>query len=167
MTGSILCPRPEDTLAVGEAVGRVARPGLVVALQGELGAGKTVFAKGVAKGLGVSRWRYVTSPTFALHNVYQGRRVLHHIDLYRVESTGELEGAGLADVLYGSEVCVIEWPDRFFSEFPADRLTVRFMRAGQGRLLEMEASGEVSSQVLEDLSGRVPGFRWREERDEV
>ncbi len=167
MIGSVLCPRPEDTLAVGEAVGRVAKPGLVVALQGELGAGKTVFAKGVAKGLGVSRWRYVTSPTFALHNVYPGRRVLHHIDLYRVESAGELEGAGLADVLYGSEVYVIEWPDHFFSEFPDDRLTVRFARAGQGRLLEMEASGEVSSQVLHDLAGRVPGFRWREERDEV
>ncbi|MBE0618203.1 MAG: tRNA (adenosine(37)-N6)-threonylcarbamoyltransferase complex ATPase subunit type 1 TsaE, partial [Proteobacteria bacterium] len=84
MRRSFACPDPEDTLTVGEAIGRAAGPGLVVALQGPLGAGKTLLTKGIARGLGVAQWRYVTSPTFAIHNVYQGRWLrLHHLDLYR------------------------------------------------------------------------------------
>ncbi len=165
----VLSRSAEDTLAVGEAVGRAARPGLVVALQGDLGAGKTVLTKGVARGLGVARWRYVSSPTFTLHNVYRGRLVLHHVDLYRMGGEGDLEGAGLVEVLYGPGVCVIEWPDRFFAGLPEDRLTVRFeWGAGdKGRTLELTASGPVSRGVLGAVPGRLQGLRWREDVDDL
>lgn len=134
---------PEDTLAVGEAIGAAARPGLVVALQGPLGAGKTVLTKGIARGLGVPRWRYVTSPTFALHNVYQGRSLrLHHLDLYRLGGAAELEHLGLEEALHGRDACVIEWPDILFGELPEDRVLVRFRWGMSGeRVLEVEAGG--------------------------
>ena len=84
MKHTLACRSPGETLAVGETLGRAARPGQVFALQGDLGTGKTLLTKGIAKGLGVPEWRYVTSPTFAMHNIYEGRLRLHHVDLYRL-----------------------------------------------------------------------------------
>ena len=166
---AVLSRSAEDTLAVGDAIGRAARPGLVVALQGDLGAGKTVLAKGVARGLGVARWRYVSSPTFTLHNVYRGRLALHHLDLYRMGDEVDLEGSGLGEVLYGPDVCVIEWPDRFFAGLPEDRLTVRLEwgAGGEGRTLDLTASGPVSRGVLGAVPGRLQGLRWREDVDDL
>lgn len=143
------CPTPEATLALGEAVGRAAQPGLTVFLQGPLGAGKTVLAKGVARGLGVSAWRYVTSPTFAIHNQYGGRLTLHHLDLYRLAPGGELEGTGLEEVLYGREVCVVEWPDCFLDELPPDGLWIRLRGDAEGpRQVQLQAVGEPAMAVL-------------------
>lgn len=162
MSLEISCRDPECTLAVGEAIGRAARPGLVVGLQGPLGAGKTVFTKGIAKGLGVREWRYVTSPTFAIHNVYRGRLRLHHLDLYRLSDSGELENLGLDDCLYGFDVCVIEWPDLFHGDLPSDRILVFFRWGSSGdRILTMESSGAASDAVLDEIekSGKVAGFR--------
>jgi len=147
---------PEETLSLGAAIGAAARPGLVVTLEGGLGAGKTVLAKGIAKGLGVPGWKYVTSPTFALHNVYQGRLLLHHIDLYRLGRAEEIDGLGLDDLLGGSDVCVIEWPDLFWRELPADRLSVRFSwGASDERALDVESSGPLSDEVLK-RTARAP-----------
>ncbi len=159
-----VCGSPEDTLALGESVGRAARPGLVLALCGPLGAGKTLFTKGVAKGLGVPSWCYVTSPTFAIHNVYEGRLTLHHLDLYRLERGG-LEDLGMEEVLYGSGVCVIEWPDEFLQELPSDRLTIHFLWGeGDSRLLEFEAAGESSEDLCRELAAASPPDEAREER---
>lgn len=165
MNGRWRCAEPEDTLTAGEAVGRAARPGLVVALQGPLGAGKTVFTKGLARGLGVPAWRYVTSPTFALHNVYQGRLRLHHLDLYRLADAGEFEHLGLEDALYGSDVCVIEWPDCFLDDLPSDRLLIRFEWGKHGeRLLETVVAGAVSERVWREVAEAVRATKAREER---
>ncbi len=143
------CPTPGDTAAVGAAVGRAAEDGLVVLLQGDLGAGKTVFTKGVARGLGVPGWRYVTSPTFTIHNEYGGRLRLHHLDLYRLETPGEFEDLGFEGVLGGEGVCVLEWPDLFFGCLPPDRLRVRFRwDVADGRLLDADADGPVARRVL-------------------
>jgi tRNA threonylcarbamoyladenosine biosynthesis protein TsaE len=133
---------------VGEKLGRVAVRGLIVALQGPLGAGKTVFTKGIARGLDVPVPRYVSSPTFTIHKLYQGRLTLHHLDLYRLTGAGQLEDLGLEDALGGSGVCVIEWPDSFFEVIPHDRLVVRFLLdSPEERSLEIEASGPRSAAV--------------------
>lgn len=149
MKREVHCPSPEFTLAVGDAIGRAASPGLVVALHGPLGAGKTLLTKGIARGLGVRQWQYVTSPTFAIHNVYQGRRLrLHHLDLYRLSDAADLEQLGLEEALHGPDACVIEWPDILLQDLPEQRVSVRFHRGGTGeRILEIEAEG-LAGQAL-------------------
>jgi tRNA threonylcarbamoyladenosine biosynthesis protein TsaE len=102
---------PAETESLGERFGRVASRGLVVALSGELGAGKTQFVKGVARGLGVSA--RVHSPTFTLVNEYDGGRLkLFHLDLYRLETPEQIMSAGIEEFLEPDGVAVIEWAER-------------------------------------------------------
>lgn len=102
---------PSDTEALGERFGRVARAGLVVALSGDLGAGKTQFVRGLARGLGV--FGRVHSPTFTLVNEYAGGRLkLFHLDLYRLETAGQVLSAGIEEYLQPDGVSVIEWAER-------------------------------------------------------
>lgn len=98
-----------ETLALGESLANRLKTGDVVALYGGLGCGKTVFAKGIAKGLGILE--EVTSPTFTLLRQYQGRLSLCHFDLYRIEDEQELEYIGFYDYAGGDNVCVVEWPE--------------------------------------------------------
>src|SRR5438477_10381795 len=104
---------PEETRALGEAWGKSATPGLVIGLTGDLGAGKTVLVKGVARGLGIKE--SVHSPTFALlHEYTDGRLPLFHIDLYRLESPSQIIGAGLEEYFYKpAGVTVVEWVERW------------------------------------------------------
>jgi tRNA threonylcarbamoyladenosine biosynthesis protein TsaE len=116
-----------QTTRLGQRLGELLRPGDVVLLLGEFGAGKTHFAKGVAQGLGSSD--LVTSPSFVLINEYRaGARASHapiyHVDLYRVESPAELAGIGLDDTLGGDGVCLIEWAERAQGWLPTDHLAV-------------------------------------------
>ena len=113
---------PTETIALAHAVGRRLRTGDLLVLTGDLGAGKTHFAKGIATGLGVTE--PVTSPTFALHQQYQGHEVLHHLDVYRLESLAETLDLDLPELLE-SGVTVIEWGDSITDVLPTDRLTVR------------------------------------------
>jgi len=102
---------PADTETLGERWGRAAGRGLVLALSGELGAGKTRLVKGVARGLGVTA--RVHSPTFTLVNEYGGGRLrLFHLDLYRLETPAQIQSAGLEDFLQPDGVTVIEWAER-------------------------------------------------------
>ena len=104
---------PSETFALGESWARDVVPGLVIGLSGDLGAGKTQLVKGLAKGLGV-RAR-VTSPTFALVNEYPGGRLrLAHLDLFRLDTRSQIEGAGLDAYLAPAGVAVIEWAVRWF-----------------------------------------------------
>ncbi len=116
----------EETLDIGMRLGQTLQSGDVLALYGGLGAGKTVFAKGIAKGLGISE--EVTSPTFTLLRQYQGRLALCHFDLYRIEDDQELEHIGFYDYLGGDNVCVIEWPENAPELFA----TIRVNIAGSG-----------------------------------
>ena len=151
-----------ETEALGELLGSLASPGLVVALQGPLGAGKTVFTKGVARGLGVPAPRYVSSPTFTIHKSYRGRLDLHHLDLYRLSEPAELEDLGLEDALVGVGVCVIEWPDFFFEVLPPERVLVRFaLSSPEERVLEFEPSGVKPRAIVERLAEC-----WRERETE-
>ena len=102
---------PSETESLGERWGREAARGFVIALSGDLGAGKTQLVKGLARGLGVTS--RVHSPTFALVNEYTGGRLrLFHLDLYRLETTGQILGAGLEEYLQPDGVAVIEWAER-------------------------------------------------------
>lgn len=97
----------EETMALGHRLGEMLKPGDVVALYGGLGAGKTVFVKGIARGLGI--FEEITSPTFTLMRQYQASSMLCHFDLYRIEDEEELEHIGFYDYMGGDCICVVEW----------------------------------------------------------
>jgi tRNA threonylcarbamoyladenosine biosynthesis protein TsaE len=148
-------PSPEATRAAAGALARSLGPeGLVVALVGPLGAGKTVFAKGLAEGLGLDP-AVVASPTFVIASEYtapDGRR-LAHVDLYRVESATELEEAGFLDWLEPGVLLVVEWADRLPDALPADRLELRLSRPGaqvsaDSRTLQAKALGAKAAAAL-------------------
>ena len=115
---------PDATRRIGARIGRRATPGLVLAIEGDLGSGKTCFVQGLARGLGVPAEVYVTSPSYTLVNSYEGRLPLHHVDLYRLAG-GDLEDIGLYDLMAPPAVTAIEWPERMAEDRPAQILTVR------------------------------------------
>ena len=100
----------KDTYELGEKIGQMAKPGMVISLTGDLGVGKTVFTQGLAKGLGIEE--PVNSPTFTIVQVYEeGRLPLHHFDVYRIGDLEEMDEIGYEDYFYGEGVCLIEWAD--------------------------------------------------------
>lgn len=118
---------PEETIDLGRRLGRCLHRGDVVALCGDLGSGKTWFAKGLALGLGVGPDEVVTSPSFALMNAYEGRLTLFHMDVYRLETVSDFLDAGLDDYLYADGVAVMEWADRWLDVLPERHLKVRII----------------------------------------
>ena len=99
---------PEDTFRVGEQLAKDARPGDIYTLDGDLGVGKTIFTKGMAKGLGIEE--PVTSPTFTILQEYEsGRLTLYHFDVYRIGDPEEMDEIGYEDYFYGQGICLIEW----------------------------------------------------------
>lgn len=118
---------PEMTMKLGETLGRLLKGGEVICLTGDLGAGKTHFAKGVARGMGVAET--VTSPTFTLINEYSsGRLPLYHVDAYRLCDIGEAYDIGLEEYLNSDGVTLVEWPERVLELLPADRLDIKIIR---------------------------------------
>jgi tRNA threonylcarbamoyladenosine biosynthesis protein TsaE len=116
---TLISHSPAETEALGEKFGRAARQGWVIALSGELGAGKTQFVKGLARGLGVSA--RVHSPTFALVAEYDGGRLkLFHLDLYRLETPQQILSTGVEEFLQPDGVAVIEWAERIVEAGPGD-----------------------------------------------
>ena len=103
-------------------------PGDVVALIGELGAGKTCFIQGLVRGLGVAR--RATSPTFVLINEYRGRLPVHHVDAYRTESLAELQDLGLPELFAGDGVTLVEWADKLLPLLPPGTIEVRIAGVG-------------------------------------
>jgi len=118
----------EETEAAGERLGRRLQPGAVVALSGELGAGKTCFVQGLVRGLGASV--RATSPTFVLVNQYRGRVLVHHVDAYRTDSMTELMELGLLDLMGGDDVTLIEWADKLEPLLPPDAIRVHIAGVG-------------------------------------
>ncbi|MGQ9824233.1 MAG: tRNA (adenosine(37)-N6)-threonylcarbamoyltransferase complex ATPase subunit type 1 TsaE [Desulfotomaculales bacterium] len=112
-----------QTMALGEILGRGAEPGDIFCVSGGLGAGKTVLAKGVARGLGVKE--EITSPTFTLINEYQGRLPFYHFDVYRLKGSQEMSCLGYEEYFYGPGVTLVEWADRVAEVLPAQRLEIR------------------------------------------
>jgi len=112
------------TAALGERLGRALGPGDVVALVGDLGAGKTQLVRGICRGARVPE-REVASPTFAILSTYRGRIPIHHADLYRVGGQEELVATGFEDLLGGEGAVLVEWADRVPGALPLERLEVR------------------------------------------
>lgn len=141
----------DETRALGAAVGRAALPGTVVLLIGDLGAGKTVFAQGVARGLGTPG--VVNSPTFVLCNEHLGGRLtLQHADLYRLTSLQEVEELALYDAAQDA-VVLVEWPDRAEGALPPDHIVVEIEPGPpdgrpDDRDIALEATGPLSAAVL-------------------
>jgi len=151
---------PDQTFEYGRELGRATgADGLIVALVGPLGAGKTVFVKGMAEGLGVDS-RVVSSPTFVIAQQYvvpEGPDFLHHVDLYRLESEDELESIGFYDMLAPGGVVAIEWADRFPEALGRDHLWVEFetdVGERPRRGARVTASGEEAERVLADWARR-------------
>lgn len=129
-----------DTRAVGAALAGVLVRGDVVVLAGDLGTGKTAFAQGIATGLGVED--RVTSPSFMIVRVYEGRLPLHHVDVYRLDHVQELHDLGFEEIVDSRGITVIEWGDRVAPVLPADRLEVGLERTSpEGREIEVTTSG--------------------------
>jgi len=131
----------DETLALAGSVGELLRPGDVVSLVGGLGAGKTVFARGVARALGVTD--PVVSPSFTIVREYEGRVPFVHIDVYRVDKIQELHDLGFEELVRDDAVTLVEWGDAIDTLLPGDRLDVR-LAAGDGddeRVVELEGRG--------------------------
>jgi len=128
-----LTVQPEETRALGARLGQWARAGDMVACCGALGAGKTTFVQGFAKGLGVGEEAYVRSPTFALVHAYHGHIPLYHFDFYRLTSYIEVQDIGFEEYLDARGVVIIEWADKFPEILPPMRLEVSIHIADSDR----------------------------------
>ena len=114
----------QETFALGEKLGKTARPGQVYALSGGLGVGKTVFTQGLAAGLGIQG--PVCSPTFTILQVYEeGRLPFYHFDVYRIGDVEEMDEIGYEDCFYGQGVCLVEWADLIREILPAQTIRVK------------------------------------------
>src|SRR5438477_9372926 len=114
MTREFTTKSPEETIALGRELASLLTPPKLVVLRGDLGAGKTTLVKGIAEGFNAASQENVTSPTFTLIHEYRGpSATLYHIDLYRVDTQGELETLGLDDLMDERSVLLIEWGDKF------------------------------------------------------
>lgn len=140
---------PDETFELGKALAAHLSPGAVVALVGELAAGKTVFTKGLAVGLGVPDADSVTSPAYDLVHEYRGRLPVHHVDLYRLDELSTEDSLWIEEYLQGNGVTVIEWADRFPEILPEDRVEIAFKLAGPDRrVLRIEGRGAYRETVV-------------------
>lgn len=139
------------TEAFGRAIGRALAGGEMLALFGELGAGKTALVRGIATGLGMTPDQ-VTSPTFVLIHEYEGRLPLIHIDLYRLQNAAEAEGIGLQEYFCSESVTAVEWADKFPELLPDDRLELTLEhRTPTTRTVRLRATGPRASALLTAL----------------
>lgn len=141
-----------ETRQLAQQIGLAADCGTVVALEGELGSGKTVFVQGLARGLEVPASYRVTSPSFTIINEFPGRCRLIHIDLYRIEAAFELQDLGLVELLYGESVAAIEWAERMQADLPEDHLAVRIkILDDDTRRILIVAGGPKSNRLLQKI----------------
>ncbi len=145
-----------DTQRLGQQIGRLINEPTTIALIGDLGSGKTAFVQGLARGLEVPSTYYITSPTFTLVNEYPGRLPLYHIDLYRLETVGDLEDIGLDDLFCEQAVLAIEWADRLPVDFSADYLSMHFaIIDDEIRKLDLIAYGQNGINLIKTLESQL------------
>lgn len=131
----------EDMEALGRSIGEKCTPGTVISLRGSLGAGKTVFAKGVARSLGIDE--AIVSPTFTLVQEYQGRLPMYHMDLYRITSEDDFQMIGGEDMLYSDGVTLVEWSEIINDTLPVGTLFVQItVNEDQSRTVVMKGGKE-------------------------
>jgi tRNA threonylcarbamoyladenosine biosynthesis protein TsaE len=106
----------EETLALGKELAKNLKPGDIILLFGDLGAGKTTLTQGLCIGLGLNKQAYVSSPTFTLMNQYKGVHAINHIDLYRLDTISQIEALGIEENLFSEDISIIEWSEKLFLE---------------------------------------------------
>lgn len=155
---SLVSASEAQTLRIGEALGRLLEQPALILLQGDLGTGKTVLARGIAHGLGVAPQIPITSPTFTLMNHYSARLDLYHFDLYRLSDPDELIELGFDDYAHGAGVALIEWPEKL-GDPTLKGLWIHLYRLDeQQRTIEFVAMGEEGSALLTGLKDRLKGL---------
>jgi len=153
------CPSAVVTRRLARLLGRLAFPGLVIALTGVLGSGKTAFVQGLAQGLAVPPDCYVTSPSFTLINEYPGRIPLCHADLYRLGAGADLEAIGLVERFEQDVVVAVEWAEHAAPDLPPDHLAIHLEVTGvQQRRIALAAGGRKTENLLRNLAAA-----WRED----
>jgi tRNA threonylcarbamoyladenosine biosynthesis protein TsaE len=152
---SVVTSSPEQTWEIGRLLGILLEAGDTVCLYGDLGAGKTNFAYGIARGLDVQE-QYITSPTFTFVNEYQGRVPLYHLDLYRLKGPDELESIGFDEYIESDGVTVIEWAERAADELPVENLSVYFSYVGEtSREIGFRGDGERYEKLAAELKKNI------------
>jgi tRNA threonylcarbamoyladenosine biosynthesis protein TsaE len=152
---SVITSSTEQTEEVGRVLGTMLEAGDLVCLYGDLGAGKTHFSYGVARGLQVQD-EYITSPTFTFVNEYHGRVPLYHIDLYRLKEPSELESIGFEEYVDSDGATVIEWAERAEEELPDDKLNVYISDVSENsREIGFFAEGERYGKLLDGFKKSI------------
>lgn len=148
----IITKTPQELLYLGERMATFLQAGDLIALDGDLGAGKTTLTQGLAKGLGVKD--IVNSPTFTLIHEYQGSQLpLYHFDVYRLEKPEELEDLGYEEYFYGEGVTVVEWAEMIGDYLPENYLHLLIGHVPEGREIALVAKGERYEKLIEELTG--------------
>jgi tRNA threonylcarbamoyladenosine biosynthesis protein TsaE len=146
---------PQETERIGELVGSMLTRGDIIALAGELGAGKTTLVRGMAQGMGIEGSE-VASPSFTLVNEYEGPLPLYHIDLYRLDDEEDLLGIDYEEYIRGDGAVVIEWADRIPRAVPAESLWIRLRYLDdERREITLQAFGDRYEKIVEELRRRV------------
>lgn len=142
---------PEETVEIGKQLGKLLNLGNIVCLTGDLGAGKTAFTQGIAKGLEVKD--YVTSPTYTIINEYEGRVPLYHFDVYRLNDVEEMHELGYEEYFFGDGVVVLEWADSVRDIIPPERLWITILntKGDNSREILMEPTGEVYQKIVKGM----------------
>jgi tRNA threonylcarbamoyladenosine biosynthesis protein TsaE len=169
----LISESPEQSLYWGKLLGMLLKEGDVVALVGELGAGKTTLTQGIADGLGVGKECYITSPTFTIINEYKGRVPVYHLDFYRIDSPSEIENLGLEEYLQGKGVAIVEWAEKIETFLPREYLMIMLdyvdysvrkmgMRGIGTRYAEIVKSIEMKTGEEENTGGVSRSKIWRD-----
>ena len=145
----------EQTQKVGISIGKLAEPGDIFLLIGDLGAGKTCLTQGIAYGLDIQE--YTLSPSFVIMRELHGRLPLYHMDFYRLENIAEISDLGLDDYLFGEGVCVIEWANKGLTVLPEDHLLIGIdYLADNERSFVIEPRGERYIRMVQQLREAIP-----------
>ncbi len=158
---SIITCSMMQTRRLGERIGRLCVPDTILALTGDLGCGKTTLVQGLARGLDVPAYYYITSPTYTWINEYSGRLPLFHADLYRLTSPEEMEDIGLPELFHAGGTLAVEWADRVEGLLPGERLSLAMeIIDDTRRSITMAARGRAMTDLLDNLYIWMKEQKW-------
>ena len=149
MVKEIIIKSPKEMIELGEKLGTVAFPNMLITMLGDLGAGKTTMTKGIAKGLGING--VVNSPTFTIMKIYEGRLKLYHLDVYRIENP--LDDFELEEYFEDDGVCVIVWANQINELLPHDRLDIEILDLGNDkRKVILKSSSIIYDNIIFEVT---------------
>lgn len=147
---------PEETVRVGKVLGALLEPGDLLCLSGDLGAGKTTFARGVALGLGIKG--RVTSPTFILINEYPGKIPMYHMDVYRLDGPAGMDDLGYEEYFYGNGVTLVEWAEKVEKILPGERMDIYLAPSSEdsdAREITLKPRGGRYCRLVKEMTASV------------